>query len=191
MKFSVAAVAAFAGAASAGFVNVTTVTIPCEVTSTSIVESYVTYCPEPTTITEGTKTIVVTKPGTITITDCPCTRTSTKKTVTVTTCPVSNGTPVLPSTIVPVTSVPASKPASKEVQTSAVPPASKPVEQPSKEVPTTVVPVTTKPVEKPTKQAPIANLTSTGVPPVSQGGANAIGVSGALAGVVAAAAYFL
>ncbi|KAF5096899.1 hypothetical protein D0Z03_001525 [Geotrichum reessii] len=152
MKFSVAAVAAFAGAASAGFVNVTTVTIPCEITSTSVVESYVTYCPEATTITEGNKTIVVTKPGTITITDCPCTRTSTKKTVTVTTCPVSNGTPVLPSSIVPVTSVPA---------------------------------------EKPSKEVPVANKTSSGVPPVSQGGANAIGVSGALAGVVAAAAYFL
>ncbi|KAF5095656.1 hypothetical protein D0Z00_003057 [Geotrichum galactomycetum] len=111
MKFSVAAVAAFAGAASAGFVNVTTVTIPCEITSTSVVQSYVTYCPEPTTLTEGNKTIIVTKPGTITVTDCPCTRTSTKTTVTVTTCPVSNGTPVLPSTVVPVTTKPAeSKP---------------------------------------------------------------------------------
>jgi hypothetical protein len=155
MKFSVAAVAAFAGAASAGFVNVTTVTIPCEITSTSVVESYVTYCPEATTITEGNKTIVVTKPGTITITDCPCTRTSTKKTVTVTTCPVSNGTPVLPSSIVPVTSQPAE----------------------------------TKTVVS-TKAAPVANVTSSRAP-VSQGGANAIGVSGALAGVVAAAAYFL
>ncbi|KAF5107873.1 hypothetical protein DV453_002754 [Geotrichum candidum] len=170
MKFSVAAVAAFAGAASAGFVNVTTVTIPCEITSTSVVESYVTYCPEATTITEGNKTIVVTEPGTVTITDCPCTRTSTKKTVTVTTCPVSNGTPVLPSTIVPVTTQPAE---TKPVET-------KPVES---------KPVESKPVVS-TKITPVANVT-TGLPPVSQGGANAIGVSGALAGVVAAAAYFL
>ncbi|CDO53489.1 hypothetical protein DV495_004502 [Geotrichum candidum] len=165
MKFSVAAVAAFAGAASAGFVNVTTVTIPCEITSTSVVESYVTYCPEATTITEGNQTIVVTEPGTITVTNCPCTRTSTKKTVTVTTCPVSNGTPVLPSTIAPVTTQPAE---------------TKPVES---------KPVESKPVVS-TKIAPVANVT-TGLPPVSQGGANAIGVSGALAGVVAAAAYFL
>ena len=165
MKFSVAAVAAFAGAASAGFVNVTTVTIPYEITSTSVVESYVTYCPEATTITEGNQTIVVTEPGTITVTNCPCTRTSTKKTVTVTTCPVSNGTPVLPSTIAPVTTQPAE---------------TKPVES---------KPVESKPVVS-TKIAPVANVT-TGLPPVSQGGANAIGVSGALAGVVAAAAYFL
>ncbi|KAF5101690.1 hypothetical protein D0Z00_000764 [Geotrichum galactomycetum] len=165
MKFSVAAVAAFAGAASAGFVNVTTVTIPCEITSTSVVESYVTYCPEATTLTEGNKTIVVTKPGTITITDCPCTRTSTKTTVTVTTCPVSNGTPVLPSSIVPVSTKPAE---------------SKPVES---------KPAETKSVVS-TKPAPVANVT-TSQPAVSQGGAAAVGVSGALAGVVAAAAYFL
>ncbi|CDO53428.1 hypothetical protein DV113_000173 [Geotrichum candidum] len=173
MKFSVAAVAAFAGAASAGFVNVTTVTIPCEITSTSVVKSYVTYCPEATTIIEGNKTIIVTEPGTVTITDCPCTRTSTKKTVTVTTCPVSNGTPVLPSTIVPIPTHPVE---SKPVE-------SKPVE---------TKPVETKPAEtKPitTKQTPpVSNVT---VPPVSQGGAAAVGVSGAFAGVVAVAAYFL
>ncbi|KAF5101370.1 hypothetical protein D0Z03_000610 [Geotrichum reessii] len=164
MKFSVATVVALAGAASAGFVNVTTVTIPHEITSTSIVNQYVTYCPEATTITEGNKTIVVTKPGTITITDCPCTRTSTKTTVTVTTCPVSNGTPVLPSSIVPVTSVPATK---EEPKTSA--PASK---------------------EQPKSSAPVVhtNGTTSGVPP-AQGGAAALGVSGAFAGVVAAAAY--
>ncbi|KAF5132209.1 hypothetical protein DV495_001516 [Geotrichum candidum] len=173
MKFSVAAVAAFAGAASAGFVNVTTVTIPCEITSTSVVKSYVTYCPEATTIVEGNKTIIVTEPGTVTITDCPCTRTSTKKTVTVTTCPVSNGTPVLPSTIVPITTHPVE---SKPVETKPV--ETKPVES---------KPVETKPIT--TKQTPPASNVT--VPPVSQGGAAAVGVSGAFAGVVAVAAYFL
>jgi hypothetical protein len=164
MKFSVATVAAFAGAASAGFVNVTTVTIPHEITSTSIVNQYVTYCPEATTITEGNKTIVVTEPGTVTITDCPCTRTSTHTTVTVTTCPVSNGTPVLPSSIVPVTSAPTGEAIYKTSSAS---------------------PKETKPVSS----APVvANGTHTGTAP-AQGGAAAIGVSGALAGVIAAAAY--
>lgn len=152
MKYSVAATAAFVGAVSASFGNVTTVTIPCEITSTSVVESYVTYCPEATTLIENNKTIIVSTPGTITVTDCPCTRTSVETTVTVTTCPVSNGTPVLPSSIVPVTTAPAS--------------------------------------QAPTTSA-AGNVTVSSSLPVSQGGAAAIGVSGALAGVVAAAAYFL
>ncbi|KAF5099661.1 hypothetical protein D0Z00_001544 [Geotrichum galactomycetum] len=162
MKFSVAAVAAFAGAASAGFVNVTTITIPHEITSTSIVNQYVTFCPEATTLTEGNKTIVVTKPGTITITDCPCTRTSTHTTVTVTTAPVSNGTAVLPPSIVPVTTAPGTKEAPKET------------------------PKETKALSS--SALVVSNGTHTATAP-AQGGAAAIGVSGALAGVVAAAAY--
>lgn len=39
--------------------------------ATEIVESYTTYCPEPTTITDGDNVITVTEPTVITITHCP------------------------------------------------------------------------------------------------------------------------
>lgn len=65
MKFTVAAVLAAASGAMAYPGNVTVVT--------EVVESFVTYCPSPTTITYGSSTITVTEPTTITITDCPCT----------------------------------------------------------------------------------------------------------------------
>ncbi|KAG8626415.1 hypothetical protein KVT40_005360 [Elsinoe batatas] len=42
-------------------------------TTTVIVSSFTTYCPEPTTISWGTKTYTVTSATTLTITDCPCT----------------------------------------------------------------------------------------------------------------------
>jgi hypothetical protein len=66
MKFTVAAAlaAAVTGAHAYGK-NVTIVT--------EVVDSYVTYCPAPTEITHGEKTYTVTEPGTVTITDCPCT----------------------------------------------------------------------------------------------------------------------
>ncbi|KAF1734278.1 Acid phosphatase [Beauveria bassiana] len=41
---------------------------------TETVNSYTTYCPGPTTITEGTHTYVVSTATTLTISDCPCTR---------------------------------------------------------------------------------------------------------------------
>ncbi|KAJ4155504.1 hypothetical protein LMH87_000744 [Akanthomyces muscarius] len=44
---------------------------------TETVDSYTTYCPGPTTITEGTHTYTVSKATTLTVTDCPCTRTFT------------------------------------------------------------------------------------------------------------------
>lgn len=52
--------------------------------TTEIVPTLTTYCPHPTTITQGTKTYTVTAPTTLTITDCPCTVTKpiTKTTVT-------------------------------------------------------------------------------------------------------------
>jgi hypothetical protein len=43
------------------------------VTTTKVVSVYTTYCPEPTTFTFNKKEYIVTKPTTITITDCPCT----------------------------------------------------------------------------------------------------------------------
>ncbi|ROT37716.1 hypothetical protein SODALDRAFT_340880 [Sodiomyces alkalinus F11] len=67
MKFSVAVVLSAAAGAMAGFArnNVTYVT--------EVVSEYVTYCPEPTTITHGDHTYTVTEATTLTITDCPCT----------------------------------------------------------------------------------------------------------------------
>ncbi|RDL36427.1 uncharacterized protein BP5553_05779 [Venustampulla echinocandica] len=43
--------------------------------TTVTVSSYTTYCPEATTITQGTKTYTATASETLTITDCPCTLT--------------------------------------------------------------------------------------------------------------------
>jgi hypothetical protein len=43
------------------------------ITTTKVVSKYTTWCPEPTTVCIGTKTYTVTKPTTLTITDCPCT----------------------------------------------------------------------------------------------------------------------
>ncbi|KAF5099234.1 hypothetical protein D0Z00_001737 [Geotrichum galactomycetum] len=85
MKLSIVALA---GVASAAGFNSTTVTVPHTITTTTVVDEYVTYCPEPTIIVESNKTITITKPGTVTITDCPCTRTVTKTTVTVLTKPI-------------------------------------------------------------------------------------------------------
>jgi hypothetical protein len=95
MKFIVASVLAFAAGAMAYPGNVTVVT--------EVVESYVTYCPSPTTITYGTNTITVTEPTTITITDCPCTVTKPVITTSSTIChdcPGNNSTmPTLPPSI--------------------------------------------------------------------------------------------
>ena len=44
-----------------------------EVTTTKVVSRYTTWCPEPTTVCIGSKTYTVTKPTTLTVTDCPCT----------------------------------------------------------------------------------------------------------------------
>lgn len=43
------------------------------ITTTKVVASYTTYCPEPTTFELGGKTYEVAEPTTLTITDCPCT----------------------------------------------------------------------------------------------------------------------
>lgn len=66
--------------------NDTTVTGSIVTTSTEIVTEYTTYCPEPTTFTEGNKTYTATEATTITVTDCPCTRTHTYTTQYVTVC---------------------------------------------------------------------------------------------------------
>jgi len=92
MKFTAAAVIAFAAGAMANS-NVTVVT--------EVVESFVTYCPAPTTFTHGSSTYTVTEPTTLTITDCPCTITHPVTTATATvchTCPGVNTTVVPPPT---------------------------------------------------------------------------------------------
>ncbi|KAK3353058.1 hypothetical protein B0T25DRAFT_200477 [Lasiosphaeria hispida] len=48
-------------------------------TVTTVVSRFTTVCSEPTTWTWGTKTYCVTEPTTLTITDCPCTITTTRK----------------------------------------------------------------------------------------------------------------
>lgn len=156
MKFTVAAIAAFAGVAAAGYANVTTVTVPCEVTTSSVVTDYTTVCPESTTFVEGTKTYTATSGETITVTDCPCTRTHVYTTSTETVVPCSSGVPVLPSN---ATWSPSESP--KETETAPVVP------------------------EETTK----SNVTIPTVAPAN--GAAKVGVSGAVAGVLAAAVYFL
>jgi hypothetical protein len=156
MKLSVVALA---GVASAFGFNATTVTVPHVITTTTVVNEYVTFCPEPTIIVENNKTITITKPGTVTITDCPCTRTVTKTTVTVSTKPIGT------KSFEPINSKPvASIPVESHPSTSETP--------------------------KATPVHPTANIT-TSKPPVSQGDAVTYGASGALAGVIAAVAYFL
>ncbi|KAK8932221.1 putative cell wall protein SPI1 [Metarhizium anisopliae] len=49
------------------------------VTKTKVVSHYTTYCPEPTTVEIGNKMYTVTKPTTLTISECPCTITETHK----------------------------------------------------------------------------------------------------------------
>lgn len=67
MKFSAATVlaAAAAGVAAHAKGNVTYVT--------EVVDTYVTYCPEPTELTLGGKTYTITEATTITIENCGCT----------------------------------------------------------------------------------------------------------------------
>lgn len=65
MKY--AAVLALAGLAAAGAVPAKNGTVY----TTEVVTAYTTYCPEPTTITDGDNTITITEPTTVTITHCP------------------------------------------------------------------------------------------------------------------------
>ncbi|KAG5978726.1 hypothetical protein E4U55_006025 [Claviceps digitariae] len=67
MKYATALIAAAVGAqALHHHKNGTLVT-------TEVVDQYVTYCPGAMKITHGHKVYTMTKPGTLTITDCPCT----------------------------------------------------------------------------------------------------------------------
>ncbi|KAF8860382.1 hypothetical protein BDZ45DRAFT_672678 [Acephala macrosclerotiorum] len=50
---------------------------PIWITTTETVSEYTTYCPAPTTVVEGNKTYTVSSATTLTVSECPCTRTST------------------------------------------------------------------------------------------------------------------
>jgi len=52
-----------------------------ETVTTEVVTEYTTYCPYATVFTEGVHTYTVTEATTLTITNCPCTRTYTLSTV--------------------------------------------------------------------------------------------------------------
>ncbi|KAF4498614.1 cell wall glyco, partial [Fusarium agapanthi] len=49
--------------------------VPHPVYTTEVITAVTTYCPEPTTLTYGNKTVTVTAPGTVTVTDCHFTTT--------------------------------------------------------------------------------------------------------------------
>lgn len=89
MRF-LTALTLFSATALAAFENVTSSDIPVPtngttsedlstawVTDVETVTEFTTYCPEPTTIITNSKTIIVTEPTTLTITDCPCVITKT------------------------------------------------------------------------------------------------------------------
>ncbi|KAG5356717.1 hypothetical protein CJU90_2061 [Yarrowia sp. C11] len=201
MKFSVSTVAALAAAAYAQVSNVTLVPVSTEAaangtelttgtvsiikTETNVVTAYTTYCPYPTEIVEGNKTYTVTEATTLTITDCPCTRTTTVVTETLTTCPVSEfptepitegpkPTESKPVATAPVASVPVAPVESKPVESKPV--ASTPAEsKPVASKPVASVPVATKPAE------------STGPEQASSGNKVTVGAVAA----IAAAAYLL
>jgi hypothetical protein len=122
MKFSAATILAVAasGVAATAKGNVTYVT--------EVVDTYVTYCPEPTELTLGGKTYTVTKPQTITITNCGCTVTKPVITTSAVVCkdcpkptapvvppPAKNGTTLIPGkpTTAPGAAPPATTPTGK------------------------------------------------------------------------------
>ncbi|KAL2757860.1 hypothetical protein ACRALDRAFT_1068348 [Sodiomyces alcalophilus JCM 7366] len=134
MKFSVAVVLSAAAGAMAGFArsNVTYVT--------EVVSEYVTYCPEPTTITHGDHTYTVTEPTTLTITDCPCTITKPvliSSVVSCIDCPSAvPPPPVVSPPVVPVPIVPSNQTATWETVVPTQPAESTPVEEQPSAVPT-------------------------------------------------------
>ncbi|AOW05096.1 uncharacterized protein YALI1_E09438g [Yarrowia lipolytica] len=218
MKFSVATVAALAAAAYAQVSNSTLATTEAPVTSaapiesaenngtelttgtvsiikteTNVVTAYTTYCPYPTEIVEGNKTYTVTEATTLTITDCPCTRTTTVVTETITTCPVSEF-PTEPITEgpKPTESKPAPSPKPEESK-----PAPSPKPEESKPAPSPK-PEESKPAPKPTASKPEQPAASTPVqtqqPAISSGPEQASSANKVTVGAVAAiaaAAYLL
>lgn len=166
MRFAtIAAVLSVVAGTSAGVVKNGT-----EYTSTEIVTSYTTYCPHPTTIVEGNKTYTVTKATTLTITNCPCTRTKVYTTILPTTvCPGKcSHTPAPPtSTVAPAPTHPTKVHPNGTIPTHTVPAA------PSVNV--------SKPTSSPAPSSP----------PFTGTANKATVAAGALAGLIGVAAYLL
>lgn len=75
MQFSALLIGVIATAVSAQ-TGVLSVATNATVTATVVVESFTTYCPEPTTLTYNEVRYTVTEPTILTVTDCPCTITT-------------------------------------------------------------------------------------------------------------------
>ncbi|KAH3668001.1 hypothetical protein OGAPHI_001755 [Ogataea philodendri] len=90
MQFRTLAPLALASAAFAAYSNGTVSTVTYETTVEEVVTALTTYCPEPTSIVTNGKTYTITGATTLTITDCPCTKSEVITTTTVTTCPESS-----------------------------------------------------------------------------------------------------
>ncbi|KAI0159096.1 hypothetical protein BJ166DRAFT_322534 [Pestalotiopsis sp. NC0098] len=90
-----AGLAAPSSSSSAG--NVTWSWFNTTVTSTVVVAELVTFCPAATTLSFNGVEYTATDGETVTVTNCPCTLTTTLPTITSTICPGSTGTGALPT----------------------------------------------------------------------------------------------
>ena len=144
MRFSVAAAASALVATALAGANNSTVYVP------SVVATYTTYCPEATKVTQNGNTYTVTEPGTLVITDCPCTVSS-----------AISSAPVSPSGVF-VT------PASSAAVSSAV-------SVPPSYNNTTSAPVTVAPVSTPPGSVIAASSSTTGGPAAITGAAGKVG----------------
>ncbi|PNS15730.1 Septation initiation network scaffold protein cdc11 [Sphaceloma murrayae] len=133
------------------FERPTTTSAPVhQTTTTVVVSSFTTYCPEPTIVSYGTQTFTVTSATTLTITDCPCTITK----------PVPSTTAVPPPATTPST-------------TSMPSPPSPPVVHPPTYSNSTSPPVypnttTTIPAPPASETHPVLSSTTIPAPPASE-----------------------
>ncbi|CCE32412.1 CCG-6 clock-controlled protein 6 (ccg-6) [Claviceps purpurea 20.1] len=110
MKYATALIAAAVGAQAWSSKNGTQVV-------TEVVDQYVTYCPGPTHITHGDKVYTVTKPTTLTITNCPCTITRPVVSTSAVVCHTCTAAPSNPANTEPAATVPAPAPTGGLVMT--------------------------------------------------------------------------
>merc|ERR1711964_946389 len=141
---------------------------PVWVTTTEIVKTYTTYCPAPTTVVQGNHTYTVTEATTLTITDCPCTATTTYPVTT----PGTVTIPICSTTVVPITTYPATAP---EV------PATTP------EVPATTAPYPTASMETSGYASGTVSATPSGPTQIESNGAGIqqVGFGAMVAGLIA------
>ncbi|KAG5953778.1 hypothetical protein E4U13_007294 [Claviceps humidiphila] len=127
MKYATALIAAAVGAQAWSSKNGTQVV-------TEVVDQYVTYCPGPTHITHGDKVYTVTKPTTLTITNCPCTITRPVVSTSAVVCHTCTAAPSNPAATEPA----ATEPAATEPAATVPAPTGGLVMTPTKGQPTTV-----------------------------------------------------